>query len=153
MLAGHIRLGLVATLAIMFGIVQIMCACLSNVPTAYQASISLASHQVTSDAGGLNQNAITNKADQSAVGHDHGTHNHEADCSNHDNVLVMASNMDISPSVSISSSVYNSLFVSNQAHLSRADMASTNLATLRWVDPPKSKSNPSPVSLKTLSQI
>jgi len=155
--SGHIRTGLVATFAVIFGIVQIVCACLPETTNVNLTSISSpASHQMMADMNGHDHNAMKSMLEEmepsQGSNHDHGEHDHEADCSHCDNMVVLAVNADIAPSVVTTPTINNNNYLSVLPH-TRANMAATNLAGLRWLDPPRQLSSPDPVSLHTRSLI
>lgn len=147
---GHIRTGLVAAFAVMFGIVQLLCACMDMPSAAAVSPQSHSSHQMS--MSGQDHHAMTDMAELSAPSHDHGEHEHEADCSHCDDTVVLAITVDIAPSVFTTPSSFKTAYF-DRASDTRAGMAATNLAALRWLDPPRRLSSPNPVTLHTRSLI
>ena len=147
---GHIRAGLVAAFAVMFGIVQLLCACMDMPSAAAVQSQSHAPHQM--NLSGQDHHAMMETADLGAPTHDHGEHDHEADCSHCDDTVVLAVTADIMPNIFTTATVFKTAYFERTSD-TRADMAATNLAGLRWLDPPRRLSSPDPVTLHTRSLI
>lgn len=147
---GHIRTGLVAAFAVMFGIVQLLCACMDMPSAAAFSADTHASHQMS--MSGPDHHAMMNMTEQDRPSHDHGEHDHEADCSHCDDTVVLAVTGDIAPSVFTTPSAFKTAYF-DLAPDTRAGMAATNLAALRWLDPPRRLSSPDPVTLHTRSLI
>lgn len=149
---GHIRSGLVAAFAVMFGIVQLLCACVDVPDRSALTPQSHTSHQMSTT--GQDHHGVLNIAERSVPAHDHGEHDHghAADCSHCDEIVVLAVNVDIAPSIFTTPAVYKVAYF-DRAPDTRADMAATNLAGLRWLDPPRRLSSTDPVTLHTRSLI
>ena len=151
MLMVHIRTGLVVAFAVMFGIVQLICACLPEVQsTNFIATQSQVSHHMSTNKDGQDHHSVVDISDQAAPSHDHDDHDHEVDCSDCDYTVILAVNVDLAPSVFTTPAVYQTSYL-DFSPVTLADMAATNLAGLRWLDPPRTKTSPSPVLLKTRS--
>tara|TARA_R110002020_G_scaffold234869_2_gene446981 strand:+ start:3061 stop:3513 length:453 start_codon:yes stop_codon:yes gene_type:complete len=147
---GHIRAGLVAAFAVIFGIVQLLCACIDISNVAEILPQSSASHQMS--INGHDHHAMINMSEQHTTSHDHGEHNHETDCSHCDDTVVLAGTADVTPSVFTKPTVLKTAYI-DKAPVKRADMAATNLAGLRWLDPPRRLPSSNPVTLHTRSLI
>lgn len=154
MLSGYIRSGFVLAFAVMFGIVQLICPCLPDATSASPVPTSSPVVHQMSGMGGHHMSELSHHAmsDQDAPAHDHGEHDHQVDCSHCDSAVVLAFNADISPSAFTIASEYTPSFVMPDS-VYRANMAGTNLAALRWLDPPRQLTNQTPVSLHTRSLI
>lgn len=147
---GHFRTGLVATFAVMFGIVQLLCACM-NVPSAAAASPDAhTSNQMS--MGCHDPHAMMDMEEQGTPSHDHGEHDHQADCSHCDDTVVLAVTTDFAPNIFTTPSTFKTAYF-EPAPATRAGMAASNLAALRWLDPPRRLSSPDPVTLHTRSLI
>jgi len=147
---GYIRTGLVATLAVMFGIVQLLCACL-DMPEA--SAFTSQSHSIDQmDVAASTHHSVKMDDDQTTPETEHGDHDHQADCSHCDDSAVATITSDSLPSVLTTYSADTTVY-SNAAPLTRSNMAATNLAGLRWLDPPRRLSSPDPVTLHTRSLI
>lgn len=138
---GHIRSGLVAAFAVMFGIVQLLCGCIDVPDASSTTPQSHTSYQVSMTGQDLSV------AEQSALIDDHAV-----DCSDCDEIVVLAVNVDIAPSIFTTPAVYKVAYF-DRAPDTRADMATTNLAGLRWLAPPRRLSSTDPVTLHTRSLI
>jgi hypothetical protein len=154
MLSGYLRSGLVLAFAVMFGIVQLICPCLPDAPSA---SPVLTSSSFVHQMSGMGRHDLSEPShhamsEQDAPAHDHDEHDHQADCSHCDGAVVLAFNADISPSAFTTASEFTPTYVM-PASVHRANMAGTNLAALRWLDPPRRLSSQTPVSLHTRSLI
>jgi len=154
MLTGNLRSGFVLAFAIMFGVVQLICPCLPDSPSASPVpASSSAVHQMSSMGGhGMSKRSHYAASEQDAPAHDHGEHDHQADCSHCDGSVVLAFSADISPSAFTTASEYSPTYVV-PISVYRANMAGTNLAALRWLDPPRQLTSQTPVSLHTRSLI
>lgn len=142
---GQFRSGLVAAFAVMFGVVQLICACLPDVIAPALSSIDAApAHHMAAHTG----HDMTHNTGQSSP--DHTEHDHEESCSHCDNSTVITASADIAPPAYIGPSYDEPVFTFSAAP-SRAAMAETNLAGLRWLDPPRPLTNPTPVTLKIRS--
>ena len=146
---GHIRTGLVAAFAVIFGIVQLICACMPIAQSNnFVAMPNHAAHQMSAD--NMTSHAGHDLTAESPPIHDHGEHDHQSDCSHCDDTVVFAINVDAVPTVFTIPTVYKTVFV-EAAPIARAGMAGTNLAGLRWLDPPRPLTNPTPITLNTRS--
>jgi len=135
---GYIRSGLIAAFAIMFGILQLTCACLSIVPHTNQAiAPSHSTHQM-------------NDMSAHKSSHDHDGPDHQAVCSHCDEKVVLALNVDVAPKVFTTPTFYRDVY-STPSFVPGPQMAATNLAGLRWLNPPRPLSSLSPVKLNTRS--
>jgi len=124
---GHIRSGLVAAFAVIFGIVQFLCACVDVPDTSALMPQSHTSHQMSTT--GQDHHGVLNIAEQSAPAHDHGEHDHQADCSHCDDTVVLAATADVTPSVFTKPTVFKTAYI-DKVTVTRADMAATNLALI-----------------------
>jgi hypothetical protein len=149
---GHIRTGLVTAFAVIFGIVQIICACMPSAQNSdFVDAPTQTVHQMSHmGAGDMAAHAGHDMSAQSSSKHDHGEHDHQADCSHCDDTVVLAVNVDVAPAVFTTPTVYKTVSVATVI-TTRAGMAGTNLAGLRWLDPPRPLTNPTPISLNTRS--
>ncbi|WP_189499690.1 hypothetical protein [Algimonas arctica] len=154
MVSGYIKSGFVLAFAIMFGIAHLICPCLPDASSASTVPTSLSAvHQMSNmDEHDLPEPSYHDMIKQSDPEHDHGEHDHQADCSHCDGAVVLVFSADVSPSAFTSASEYTPTHVMpSSTH--RANMAGTNLAALRWLDPPRQLTSQTPVSLHTRSLI
>jgi len=147
---GNIRTGIVAAFAVMFGIVQILCACM-DLPSAQMTEPAQIVHQMSMGMSAHDHHGMMD-AEQSPATHDHGEHDHEVDCSHCDDTAVLLVSAELSPSVFTTPAKYKTAYFDKTPH-TRADMAATNLSALRWLDPPRRAYGQSPVTLHTRSLI
>ena len=147
---GHIRAGLIAAFAVLFGIVQLLCACMDIPSVAEVSPQSSASRQM--NMNGHDYHAMINMSEQHTTSHDHGEHDHKTDCSHCDDTVVLAGTADVTPSVFTEPTVSKTAYI-DKLPVTRADLAATNLAGLRWLDPPRRLSSSNPVTLYTRSLI
>ncbi len=147
---GHFKTGLAAAFAIMFGVVQLLCACM-DIPNAEPLSPqSHASHTMT--MGGHDHAAMTKMAERVPASHDHGEHQHKADCSHCDDTAFILAASAIAPIVLTSPTFPKAAYIdSSPIAVTLIDVA--NLTGRRWLDPPGPASNPTPVALHTRSLI
>ena len=144
MLTGHMRAGTVAVFAVIFGALQLICACLPAMNTASSMTAQMSvvseynSHSNMSMGHGM---ALTPPPAQ----HDHDQHDHEADCSHCSAATILSATLDQAPAGVVSVQSKKTIdAIKIVSAWPRAKMAATNLAALRWLDPPLQ----SPVTLK-----
>lgn len=147
---GQFRSGLVTAFAVMFGVVQLICACLPDVTAPALSPIEAApAHQMSShDMAAYSGHDMSHSTGHSSPAHT--DHDHEENCSHCDVSTVIAASADIVPPAYTAPSYEEPVLIYNAAP-SRAAMAETNLAGLRWLDPPRPLTNPTPVTLKIRS--
>ncbi|GHA94086.1 hypothetical protein GCM10009069_16520 [Algimonas arctica] len=164
MALGQMKALISIAVATLFGVMQIVCACLPAATSADLLPTSASSHT---------SHMAMSKAGMSAQSHGehsaHGTsimamdmddadresradddHDHAMDCVHCDTDLTNASVSDIpTPSVVDVPQPELVFVMADPTPRYRAGMAATNLSGLRWRDPPRS----TPVSLNTLALI
>lgn len=162
MAAGQTRAFFALIVAVTFGVLQVLCAC---IPASAQAmNHSMAHAEVTPGHAvhsGHDDTAVILIADMAAghapadmpPGHcdpDPSGHDHVENCSHCDGANLVSASADL-PNATPAELGNPLVAVVSQSLPSphRAGMAATNLASLRWRDPPR----PSPVTLKTLALI
>jgi len=144
------KAGVIAAFAVIFGIVQILCACM-DMPSTQADVPAKALQHMSMEMSGQEHHAMTDPA-QNSMSHDHGEHDHKVDCSHCDDTVVLAVSADISPNVFTTPASYKTAFY-DRVPDTRADMAATNLSGLRWLDPPRRDVSLTPVTLHNRSQI
>ena len=150
MVLGHLKTAIVAAIAVVFGIVQLFCACLdiASAETVLPPSTSIQQLKLSNH----NHQAMIDVGAQSKSPHVHGERDHEADCSHCDDSVVLAVSPDVAPRVFTTPTDFKTVFIELEPH-TRADMASASLAGLHWLDPPRQFSSSNPVTLHTRSLI
>lgn len=148
--SGHIRASLVAAFAVIFGIVQLVCACMDMTGTEAAASQSHMSHQMS--AGDQVHHAMVDMDAQERLIRGHGEHEHKADCSHCDDTAVPAATVDATPYIFTKPATLKTHYYDLAAD-TRADITTANLAGLRWLDSPRRLPGLDPVTLNTRSLI
>lgn len=147
---GYIRAGLIAAFAVIFGIVQLLCACMDVPGTEVVSPQSRSTtHIAMSDR---HHHTVLDMAGQDVPSHDHGNHDHEADCSHCDDAVILATTADTASSFLTMPSDFKATCFDRVLD-TRANMEATNLVGRRWLDPPKRMSSPDPVILHNRSLI
>lgn len=153
---GHLKAGIVVIFAVMFGVVQLICACM---PQSDLANSLNAPMQMTSSAGEhahMDHNQVVNSHGAEEASHNHNDaskHDHDngcddgaANCSHCAADVVLSAALDQAPPSVITTQSKAALVHTKQTPSQYyASMAPSNLAGLRWLDPPRQ----SPVTLKT----
>jgi len=142
MISGHSKAALIGAFAIVFGIAQMLCGCMSaNAMTAMDMSDSVAQH--------CDMPATDMAAMDMA---DHGDpHDPDHDCPHCEGQVLFAANISAGPIALLpdfSSSKQVLIATADQPDV-RSVMAPTAMAGLRWLDPP----GQSPITLKIRSLI
>ena len=159
MAAGQFRAFSALIVAVMFGVVQIVCACLPDVETSGSLDATVASASV-SHHGHISQSAETIDLANLQIapspmpkGHcdpDGETPGPTADCAHCDGASLTASAIDVpSATLTLTKKPDVTPVAAVLPAPKRAGMAATNLAGLRWRDPPRS----SPVKLQNITLI
>lgn len=164
MASGQTKALIAIAVAVMFGVMQIVCACMPVGNIAEMTDVvssQHASHMPT--PGGHHSVATQNEhmghgapsvmvamANVDDSSREHGEHDHATDCAHCDSSITNSSSADVpTPSVYDLPQPDFLIATADPTPLHRAGMAATNLSGLRWRDPPR----PTPVSLKTLALI
>ncbi|WP_017932079.1 DUF2946 family protein [Robiginitomaculum antarcticum] len=143
---GYIRAGLIAAFAIMFGIVQLICACM---PVA-SGGIMAAHPSFATDH--MSSHDMNQMANNDASPPNHGQHEHKAKCSHCDDTVALSVILDTTPYVYNVPTIYVARY-SLPAPRVYAFVADINRSGLRWHNPPRPLSSPGPVKLQTRSLI
>ncbi len=149
LISGISRSVFISLFAIIFGAVQVLCACMPASASTPSITAEPAAHEIVSV--GLANSILGDSADlegpeHPAGHHPDGNHDHTSDCSHCDTADSYLLSAEQSPTNGIqttSSQKSVTVFVDQTAQ-TRANLAPTALAGLRWLHPP----SPTPVQLK-----
>ncbi len=143
--AGHIRTGVVASFAILFGLVQVICGCLSvAIGTNEIANNPSAAHQ-------LSEPDIHNMSENMTADHEHTEHDHKADCLHCDNIVILVANVDASPTFYKSPSTQHYELLPREVMFSPVHPVFSDETGLRWRSSSRHYFRLSPVILHTRS--
>jgi hypothetical protein len=162
MAAGQTRAFFALIVAVTFGVLQVLCACLpANAQPAVQDGLHAKTDVVQQTVTGP-QSGTTFLISDMAEGHvpqdmppghcdpDPDSHDHVENCSHCDDTNILTASADLPNAMSVEFSSPQAVIMSTALPSPRrAGMAATNLGGLKWRDPPR----PTPVALKTLALI
>lgn len=145
MFQGHIKPVIISSFAVIFGMMPLICGCLSVASGTNEAVTSVSAiHQ-------MSQSNAHDMFDKTSESHDHKQHDPQSKCSHCDNSVVLMMNIDAAPTHYKSPTSHHEPTQVELASFTRAHPAFVNLATLRWRRPPKQNFSLSPVTLHTRS--
>ena len=142
---GHVRTGIVASFAVLFGLVQVICGCLSVAVGANEVAINpSAAHQ-------MSEPDVHNMSENMTAAHEHSEHDHQADCSHCDNTVILMASVDANPTFyKLPSTQHNELLL-RETTLPPVHPEFSVETGLRWRSPPRQYLSLDPVTLYTRS--
>lgn len=152
MISGSLRPVLISTFAVLFGLAQIFCGCISAQASTANYAGSQAPLELQSQFGfshnimnQLDMSEDHSGSDHNNDGHDHNDQ-HAEDCTHCDGYVGVTQASDSNPSAAIPSPSIEKAALPNliQPPQARANIAPSALAGLRWLHPP----NETPITLK-----
>ena len=151
MISGSVRPVLISLFAVLFGVVQLFCVCMSASATPLNIQETAPQTQVVSF--GLAHSVVGGTASIGDHGEDHNSphdhdseHEHLEDCAHCNGLDVVAASSDQGVLATMPAPSYEKAILPKTVErpITPALMAPAALGGLRWLDPPR----PTPVTLK-----
>ena len=148
MLMPQIRIATIGFVAVMFGVVQILCACTAQAAPESPQAVTM--QTASDDAHGNHDMAMQGHSSES-TGQNQGHHHDGGDCAHCSGDLALASSFDGASALKTvaDASDLKTLLSSIAAPVTPANLAPSALDGLRWLDPPR----PTLISHKVLLLI